>query len=94
MMANLVEIGGEVRAAVRGVAVDGTSSTALLVDASSGRPLGRPRMYDEAQPGPAVDSVRVCSLPSPTGRKIGQVRVPAHAVVSPESTTSARTRCW
>ena len=64
--ANLAEIGGEVRAAVRGVAVDGTSSTALLVDASSGRPSGRPRMYDEAQPEAAIESVAVCSLPPPS----------------------------
>ncbi len=59
MMANLEAVGGDVRRAVRAVALDGTSSTALLVDGATGRPLGPPKMYDEAQPAAAVDAVSV-----------------------------------
>jgi sugar (pentulose or hexulose) kinase len=42
------------RARVAALAVDGTSATALLVDAGSGALLAPPRLYNEAQPAPAA----------------------------------------
>ena len=46
---------------VQAVAFDGTSSTALLVDAASGRVLAAPKLYDEAQGPAAVQAAKVGS---------------------------------
>lgn len=43
-----------VRGRVAGVAMDGTSSTTLLIDADTGEVLAPPRMYDEPQDAEAV----------------------------------------
>lgn len=44
---------------LRGIAIDGTSSTALLVDRYNGSPMTEPKMYNEAQSGDIVDVVMV-----------------------------------
>lgn len=44
---------------VQAVAFDGTSSTALLVDASTGRVLAPPKLYDEGQGSEAMQAAKV-----------------------------------
>lgn len=44
---------------VQSVAFDGTSSTALLLDAATGRVLTAPKLYDEAQGPEAVAAAKV-----------------------------------
>lgn len=46
---------------VQAVAFDGTSSTAMLVDAATGRVLAAPKLYDEAQGDEAVQAAKVGS---------------------------------
>ena len=43
------------RQSIRSIAIDGTSSTAILVDALSGTALAAPKLYNEAQGQQAVD---------------------------------------
>lgn len=81
-MANLASIDSSVRAAVRGVAIDGTSSTALLVDGATGQPLGPPKMYDEAQPLAAVEAVAVRAIAS---RHLCDVRCTTRVCCNPSS---------
>lgn len=65
MYRNLKSLGPQLCGQVRGVAIDGTSSTALLVDGNSGEPLPLPpKLYNEAQPQPALEYIAV----SPTIR--------------------------
>ena len=56
---------------VAAVAFDGTSSTSLLVDSTTGRVLAAPKLYDEAQGPEAVQAAKV-------GRedKAGSYRLP------------------
>ncbi len=56
---NLEALGADVTGAVRAVAVDGTSSTALLVDRRDGTQLAPPKLYNERQPDAAVAAVDV-----------------------------------
>lgn len=49
----------DVRARVAALAIDGTSSTALLLDAADGRLLAPPKLYDEAQGPDAVAAAKV-----------------------------------
>ena len=51
------------KAHIQTVAVDGTSSTALLVDGRTGRMLAPPKMYFESQSAEAVEAVRVSPWP-------------------------------
>jgi sugar (pentulose or hexulose) kinase len=44
---------------VQAVAVDGTSSTSMLVDSTTGRVLAAPKLYDEAQGPEAVQAAKV-----------------------------------
>lgn len=59
VFANLSELGGGVRRRLRSVSIDGTSSTALLVDRRSGAVLAQPKLYNEGQPDAAVAAVQV-----------------------------------
>ena len=45
----------QIRQSIRSIAIDGTSSTAILVDALSGASLAAPKLYNEAQAQQAVD---------------------------------------
>jgi len=44
---------------VQAIAFDGTSSTALLVDATTGQVLAPPKLYDEGQGSDAVQAAKV-----------------------------------
>ena len=49
-LANLLQsVPSIIRDETRAIAIDGTSATSLLVDASSGRILAPPKLYNEAQ---------------------------------------------
>ena len=61
MLAVLAKLPQQVKAHIQTVAVDGTSSTALLVDGRTGRMLAPPKMYFESQSAEAVEAVRVSS---------------------------------
>ena len=50
-----------IKQAVQSVAVDATSSTALLIDRRTGTMLAPPKMYFEAQPEAALAALQVCS---------------------------------
>lgn len=55
---NLKALGPALCNNIRGVAIDGTSSTVLLVDGSTGECLPpAPKLYNEAQPQPALEYV-------------------------------------
>ncbi len=63
LFANLEALGRGVLRSVRSIAIDGTSSTALLVDRQgSGALLAAPKLYNEGQPQAAVDAVSVSLL--------------------------------
>jgi sugar (pentulose or hexulose) kinase len=49
----------DVTRVIQAVAFDGTSATALLVDAATGRVLAPAKLYNEAQGGDAVDMAKV-----------------------------------
>jgi hypothetical protein len=55
-------LGEGVRQRVQSVAIDGTSSTALLVDRRDGRVLAAPKLYNEGQPDAAVAAVHVSTV--------------------------------
>jgi sugar (pentulose or hexulose) kinase len=57
----LASLPAGVRRQVRALAIDGTSSTSLLVDAASGRLLAPAKLYDEAQAPEAVQAAKVCA---------------------------------
>ena len=44
---------------IAAIAIDGTSSTALIVDRNTGRPISKPKMYNEAQDERFVEEARV-----------------------------------
>lgn len=46
---------------IAAIAIDGTSSTALIVDRSTGWPILEPKMYNEAQDERFVEEARVSS---------------------------------
>ena len=46
---------------ISAIAIDGTSSTALIVDRTTGRPISEPKMYNEAQDERFVEEARVSS---------------------------------
>ena len=55
----LSSLPAEARARVASLAIDGTSATAMLVDANSGRALAPPKLYNEAQGAEAVAAAKV-----------------------------------
>ncbi|KAI8470518.1 MAG: hypothetical protein J3K34DRAFT_377126, partial [Monoraphidium minutum] len=54
------------RRRVASLAIDGTSATAMLLDAASGAPLARPKLYNEAQGPEAVAAAKAIAPPSHT----------------------------
>jgi hypothetical protein len=58
LLASLPE---DVRQGARRIAIDGTSATALLLDARNGDLLTDAKLYNEAQPAEAVAKAAVCS---------------------------------
>ena len=52
----LQSLSPQVRGNIRSIAVDGTSSTAILLDANSGSALAPPKLYNEAQDAQAVEA--------------------------------------
>lgn len=55
----LSQLPRDVAGRVQAVAIDGTSSTALLVDANTGKVLAAPKLYNETQGGAAVAAAEV-----------------------------------
>jgi hypothetical protein len=51
---------------IRSIAVDGTSSTALLIDGETGQVLAEPKLYNEVQPDWAVEHARRIAPPDHT----------------------------
>lgn len=60
------ELPAEQRARVSSVAIDGTSSTTLLIDGDTGRCLAPPKMYNEAQGAAAVARAKAMAPPDHT----------------------------
>ena len=66
-LANLLQsVPSIIRDETRAIAIDGTSATSLLVDASSGRILAPPKLYNEAQSSEVVRKVKDLAPPSHT----------------------------
>lgn len=59
LFSNLEALGGDVRKRLKSVAIDGTSSTAMLTDRRDGSVLASPKLYNEGQPDAAVAAVHV-----------------------------------
>lgn len=59
LWALLEQLPAGVRAAAAAVAIDGTSATALLLDAASGVQLAPPKLYNESQEAAVVRRVQV-----------------------------------
>jgi hypothetical protein len=59
-------IPGDLKPRVATIAVDGTSSTALLVDGDTGRCLALPKLYNEAQAERVVQRARQVAPPDHT----------------------------